>query len=150
MRVAVLAFALVASTVSAAATQTAFGIAGDPSKVARTITIDMSDDMRFAPAALDVKLGETVRFVVANKGATMHELVLGTKKDVEQHALTMKQMQAGAAHAHHMHAAPSMVHVEPGKTGEMVWRFNRAGTFEYACLIPGHYEAGMKGSVDVR
>ena len=149
MNIITLALLSVAS-VASAAEQTAFGIAGDPSKVARTITIDMSDDMRYAPAALDVKQGETVRFVVANKGATMHELVLGTKGGLEKHAKMMKGAPVDGAHSHHMHMSPSMVHLEAGKTGEIVWRFNRAGTFEYACLLPGHYEAGMKGSIAVK
>jgi uncharacterized cupredoxin-like copper-binding protein len=135
-----------------AAGQTAFGIAGDPAKVTRTIAIDMSDDMRYAPAALDVKLGETVRFVVANKGATMHEFVLGTKSDIEKHAKAMRSAQPAHAHHHapHHHASPSMAHLDAGKSGEVVWRFNRAGTFEYACLLPGHYEAGMKGAITVK
>ena len=144
---------LLAAPVALAAQQTAFGVAGDPAKVSRTITIDMSDDMRYAPAAVDVKQGETVRFVVANKGATMHELVLGTKGDIEKHAKAMKAAPTGHAHSHHtphVHASPSMVHLEAGKSGEIVWRFNRAGTFEYACLLPGHYEAGMKGTISVR
>jgi len=77
---------LFAASAAVAAEQTAFGIAGDPAKVSRTIAIDMSDDMRYAPATVYLKLGETVRFVVANKGATMHELVLGTPKDIAHHA----------------------------------------------------------------
>jgi len=147
MKILTLALMVVAS-VAIAAEQTAFGIAGDPSKVTRTIAIDMSDDMRYAPAALDVKLGETVRFVVANKGATMHELVLGTPKDIAHHAQAMSNAPVGMAQ--HDHQMPSMVHVHPGSSGEIVWRFNRAGTFAYACLIPGHYEAGMKGTLVVR
>ena len=138
---------LFAASAAVAAEQTAFGTAGDPAKVSRTIAIDMSDDMRYTPAKLDVKLGETVRFVVANKGATMHELVLGTPKDIAHHAHSMAKAPAGMAH--HDHQMPSMVHVHPGSSGEIVWRFNRAGTFAYACLIPGHYEAGMKGTVNV-
>lgn len=150
MRPAALALALLAPLASAA-TQTAFGIEGDSAKVSRTVTIEMSDDMRFSPATLDVKLGETVRFVVVNKGAMAHELVLGTKQEIDRHAQMMKRMQAGGPHDHHhVHAAPSMVHLDAGKSGEILWRFNRAGTFEYACLVPGHYEAGMKGRVTVR
>ena len=139
---------LFAASAALAAEQTAFGIAAEPSKATRTIAIDMSDDMRFAPAALDVKVGETVRFVVANKGAAMHELVLGTAKDIARHAQAMAKTPDGMAR--HDHQLPSMVHVHPGSSGEIVWRFNRAGTFAYACLVPGHYEAGMKGTVVVK
>ena len=125
--------------------QTAYGIAGDPSKVARTITLDMTDNMRFTPSALDVKLGETVRFVLANNGVQMHEMVLGTKDELAQHAAMMRQ---GKPMDHH--ALPAMAHVMSGKKGEIVWRFNRAGTFDFACLIPGHFEAGMLGTVTVK
>jgi uncharacterized cupredoxin-like copper-binding protein len=110
----------------------------------------MSDDMRYRPASIDVKQGETVRFIVANKGATAHELVLGTRSEIDRHAKAMKSPPPASAHSHHVHAAPSMVHLDAGKSGEIVWRFNRAGTFEYACLVPGHYEAGMKGAISVR
>jgi uncharacterized cupredoxin-like copper-binding protein len=149
MKITPLALLFVAS-MALAAEQTAFGVAGDPSKVTRTITIDMSDDMRYKPAQVDVKQGETVRFIVVNKGATLHELVLGTRSEIDKHANAMKSPPPPAAHSHHVHAAPSMVHLEAGKSGEIVWRFNRAGTFEYACLVPGHYEAGMKGAISVR
>jgi uncharacterized cupredoxin-like copper-binding protein len=144
---------MLCASVAVAAEQTAFGAAGDPAKVSRDITIDMTDDMRYAPAAIDVKQDDTVRFVVANKGATAHELVLGTKGDIEKHAKAMRSAPVTAEHAshmHHMHASPSMVHLEASRSGEIVWRFNRAGTFEYACLLPGHYEAGMRGSITVR
>jgi uncharacterized cupredoxin-like copper-binding protein len=125
--------------------QTAYGIAGDPSKVARTITLDMTDNMRFTPSALDVKLGETVRFVLANKGVQMHEMVLGTRDELAQHAAMMRQRKPMDHHA-----LPAMAHVMPGKKGEIVWRFNRAGTFDFACLMPGHFEAGMLGTVTVK
>ena len=94
MRIVSLALLFVASA-TLAAEQTPLGIAGDPARASRTIKIDMSDDMRYAPAAIDVKQGETVRFVVANKGATMHELVLGTKGDIDKHAQAMKRTQSG-------------------------------------------------------
>jgi uncharacterized cupredoxin-like copper-binding protein len=147
-----IAFTLFAS-VAIAAERTAFGVAGDPARVTRTVAIDMTDDMRYAPPAVDVKQGDTVRFVVVNKGGTAHELVLGTKAEIDKHAKAMKSAPVSAEHAshmHHMHASPSMVHLEAGKSGEIVWRFTPAGTFEYACLLPGHYEAGMKGSITVK
>jgi uncharacterized cupredoxin-like copper-binding protein len=127
-----------------AQTQTAFGIAGDPKKATKTVTLEMSDDMRFTPAALTVAKDDTVRFVLVNKGATMHEMVLGTREDLAKHAAMMRQ----SPHMHHHDAW--MTHVAPGSTGEIVWRFNRAGSFAYACLVPGHFEAGMAGTIAVK
>lgn len=123
---------------------TPFGRPGDPAKVTRTVNIEMSDAMRFTPATLEVRRGETIRFVVRNEGAVLHEMVLGTGKDLGKHSREMRESPQMA------HAEPYMVHVEPGATGEMIWKFDRPGRFDYACLIPGHYEAGMKGQVVVR
>jgi len=125
------------------AEQMVFGIAGDPKRVTRTIEIDMRDTMRFVPAQIDVKRGETVRFVIRNSGAVLHELVLGDMTDLEQHAALMKRFPGM------VHAEPYMVHVEPGRNGEFVWQFNRAGEFHYGCLVPGHFEAGMIGRIRV-
>lgn len=123
--------------------QTAWGIAGTPADVERTLTIDMTDAMRFTPDAITVKEGETVRFIVRNKGRMLHEMVIGTPAELARHAAMM------ARFPNMEHDAPYMVHAEAGKTGEIVWTFNRAGQFEFACLIPGHYEAGMRGTLTV-
>lgn len=123
--------------------ETQFGKPGDPKKVTRTIEVLMSDDMRFAPERLTVKRGETVRFVVRNQGAVMHEMVLGTMDDLKQHAEMMKK------HPGMEHDEPYMAHVAPGKTEAIVWQFSQAGEFHYACLLPGHFEAGMQGQVAV-
>ena len=139
MKILALALMFVAS-VAIAAEQTAFGIAGDPAKVTRTITIDMSDDMRYAPAALDVKLGETVRFVVANKGATMHELILGHEARHRQARADDEARATGrlarATHGARARRRPRWFTWKRARRGEIVWRFNRAGTLEYACLRP--------------
>lgn len=123
---------------------TPFGQQGDPKKATRTIRVGMSDRMRFNPENIAVKKGETVRFVVANKGAVLHEMVLGTPQALKEHAELMKK------HPGMEHDEPSMAHVKPGATGEIVWQFTKAGEFQFACLIPGHYEAGMVGKVTVR
>ena len=120
-----------------------FGIAADPRKANRTITIDMNDTMRFTPSELKIRQGDTVRFVVTNKGKVMHEMVLGTMDELKKHAELMKK------HPGMEHDEPHMAHVASGKTGEMGWRFTQAGTFYYGCLIPGHFEAGMIGKVIV-
>ena len=121
-----------------------FGREGDPKKFTRTINVDMSDKMRFTPAELTVKQGETIRFRVKNSGKVMHEMVLGTMHDLKAHAEMMKK------HPGMEHDEPYMAHVAPGKTETIVWQFTQAGEFHYGCLVPGHFEAGMIGKVTVR
>ena len=128
----------------APAEQKDWGIAGDLKKVKRTVEIRMTDDMRFAPNQIQVKLGETVRLVAVNAGKVLHEIVIGTPKELNAHAAMMKK------HPGMEHDEPYMAHVNPGQKGEIVWTFNRAGTFEFACLIPGHFEAGMIGRITVK
>ena len=123
--------------------QTAWGIAGKSADAQRTITVDMTDAMRFKPDTLSVQEGETVRFVVRNRGRMLHEMVIGTPDELAKHAAMMAKFPGME------HDEPYMVHVDPGKTGEIVWTFNRAGQFKFACLIPGHYEAGMRGTLTV-
>ena len=124
--------------------QKAFGIAGDRKRVSRTITMAMSDEMRFHPGALEVKRGETVRFVLKNRGKLMHEMVIGTLPELQEHAAYMKKFPDME------HDETYMAHVKPGTTQEIVWQFNRPGEFHYACLIAGHFEAGMVGKVTVK
>ena len=126
-----------------AAEETPFGRPGDPTKATRTVTVDMSDAMRFDPVNIQVRRGETVRFVVRNSGNALHEMVLGTGTSLAEHAELMKK------HPGMEHDEPHMLHVTPGATGEMVWQFTQVGEFRYGCLIPGHYEAGMAGKVKV-
>jgi uncharacterized cupredoxin-like copper-binding protein len=123
---------------------TAFGRQGDPTKATRTIRIAMADTMRFSPAHITVKRGATVRLVATNRGHQLHELVLGTPDDLREHAALMRkfpEMEHDEAH---------MTHVRPGRSGEIVWHFTKPGEFQFACLIPGHFEAGMLGRVTVR
>ncbi len=133
-----------AAVVPAAKEQTPWGIAGDAVDVGRSVTIRMIDAMRFTPDTIEVKQGETVRFVLLNQGRLLHEMVIGTRAALAEHAEAMKKFPGME------HAEAFMAHVAPGKQGEIVWRFNRAGEFDFACLIPGHYEAGMRGSIVVR
>lgn len=125
----------------AVAEQTDWGIAG--SVATRTVTLDLLDNMRFSPDRIEVAEGETIRFVVRNRGGMRHEMVIGTPAALAGHAALM------AKHPGMQHAEPYMAHVEPGKRGEIVWTFNRTGEFEYACLLPGHYQAGMRGTLVV-
>jgi len=123
--------------------QKAWGIAGDAKAVTRTIEVRMTDAMRFTPDRIEVRQGETVRFVHRNDGMILHEFVLGTKQELDEHAALMKRFP------NMEHDEPYMAHVGAGKRGEIIWTFNRAGDFDFACLIPGHYEAGMVGKVNV-
>lgn len=123
--------------------QTPWGIAGDVDQVRSTIKIVMTDNMRFTPNLIRVKKGDTIRFRVANRGAVMHEMVIGTKSELDAHAEMMKK------HPNMEHDEPYMAHVSPGKTADLVWLFNREGEFDFACLIPGHYQAGMVGKIRV-
>ena len=123
--------------------QTAWGIAGDAKSAKRTIEVAMSDAMRFTPDAITARRGETVRFVLRNDGKQLHEFVLGTKKELDAHAALMMKFPNMA------HDEPYMAHVPPGKTGQIVWTFNRPGNFDFACLIAGHYQAGMVGRITV-
>ena len=120
-----------------------WGIAGDAEKVTRTIKIAMTDDMKFSPNVLTIKQGETIRFQVQNKGKMLHEMVIGTKKELDDHAAMMLK------HPNMEHDEPYMAHVDAGQSADIVWLFNRAGDFEFACLIPGHYQAGMAGKIKV-
>ena len=121
----------------------AIGQPGKAANVNRTINIDMTDNMRFTPSTVTVRKGETVRFVVKNSGQLKHEFNLGTEKDLKEHYEMMKKFPEME------HDEPNIASVAPGKTGEVIWQFTKAGTVNFACLHPGHYEAGMKGAVKV-
>ncbi len=121
----------------------AFGKQGDPKRVTRTITVDMSDTMRFNPSEIKIRQGETIRFVVRNKGQAQHEMVLGTLGELKAHGELMKKNPGME------HDDPYMAHVGPGKQQQMVWQFTKAGEFNYGCLAPGHFEAGMLGKITV-
>ena len=119
------------------------GKPGNPKTVSRTVEITMSDAMRFSPSSVFVKRNETIRFVLRNEGKLKHEMVLGTIKELKEHAALMLKFPGME------HADPNQASVEAGKTGELVWQFTKTGTFDFACLQAGHFEAGMKGNVVV-
>jgi uncharacterized cupredoxin-like copper-binding protein len=133
----------VATPMAMAAEQKAWGIAGQAAAVQRTVTVSMSDTMRFSPSQIDVRQGDTLQFVLKNEGKILHEFVIGTKKDLDEHAALMVRFP------NMEHAEPYMAHVAPGKTGTLIWTFNQAGRFDFACLIAGHYQAGMVGRITV-
>ncbi len=119
------------------------GEPGKAARVTRTVRIDMSDAMRYTPSSIDAKQGETIRFVIKNSGKVKHELVLGTEKELKEHYEVMKKFPEME------HDDPNMVTVAPGATGQVIWKFTKAGKINFACLQPGHYDAGMKGAVAV-
>ncbi|WP_415759909.1 copper-resistant cuproprotein CopI [Pseudomonas sp. LT1P18] len=142
-----------------------FGQPAPAAKATRSIEVVMGD-MSFTPKAIDIKAGETVRFVLVNKGQLLHEFNLGDAAMHAKHQQEMMKMQqsgmltptgmkemdhgAMAGMGHGMkHDDPNSVLVEPGKTAEMTWTFTKATNLEFACNIPGHYQAGMVGKMTV-
>jgi uncharacterized cupredoxin-like copper-binding protein len=119
------------------------GEPGDPKKPARTIEVVMKE-MEYEPWSIEVKRGEQIRFVIRNAGTEDHEFLLATTKENLAHAEMMKK------HRHMKHAEPNAVTLAPKQSTELLWKFTKAGTFEYSCLIPDHREYGMTGRVTVK
>ena len=119
------------------------GEPGNPDKPARTIEV-LLNEMDYAPSRIEVKRGEQIRFMLRNNGKEDHEFLLATKTENLKHAAVMKK------HPHMEHAEPNGARLTPGKTTELLWRFTKAGTFEYSCLIPDHRDYGMTGHVSVK
>jgi putative spermidine/putrescine transport system substrate-binding protein len=120
------------------------GQPGDPSQVSRTITMTMSDAMRFTPDRIEARKGETIRFVLRNEGRLRHEIVLGEPEALHRHAAMMQMMPDM------QHSGPNMTSLAPGERGELIWKFTRTGSVTFACLQSGHLEAGMRGAVAVQ
>ena len=123
------------------------GVPGNPKKPARVVEVTMRDGdgkMEFVPNHVDVKKGEQVRFIIRNQGALKHEFTLASVADNNKHAELMKK------YPDMEHDDPNAKSVDPGKTAEILWRFSKGGEFEFACLIPGHREAGMRGTVTAK
>ncbi len=121
----------------------AVGQPGDAAKVTRTIELVMDDTMRFTPGEFNVKPGETVRFFMKNNGKIPHEMVIGSVAELKEHAAMMQKMSGMK------HAEPNMITINPGQKGGLVWQFPQAGVVDFACLVPGHMEAGMLGKIKV-
>ena len=158
-RRALLLALLAASAISATITLAAYahedyaafsaGQPGDPKKPARTVRVLMRDDgneqnMRFEPTSIRVRKGEQIRFILENAGTESHEFMLATVAENRKHAEVMKKFPEM------QHDDPNAKRLAMSERGELVWRFTKAGTFEFACLIPGHYEAGMHGKIIVK
>jgi uncharacterized cupredoxin-like copper-binding protein len=119
----------------------------DPAKAFRVIDMAMiegSGTMAFTPSEVAVKTGEQIKFVIKNTGGLDHEFKLGSSEQIAKHKIAM------AKNPEMIHDETNGTRLEPSKSGEVFWRFSKAGTFEFACLIPGHYEAGMHGKIVVK
>lgn len=124
----------------------AAGEPGDPAKPYRTIDMQMkeaSGSMAFSPAKVEVRLGEQVKFVLNNTGELDHEFMLDSAEHNAKHKIAMEK------NPEMEHDDPNGRRLQSKASAEIVWKFTKPGTFEYACLIPGHYEAGMHGVVVV-
>lgn len=125
---------------------TALGQPGDPKARVRVIELTMNDTMRFTPAKVMVLPGETIKFVVKNVGAVKHEMVLGSEVELKEHAEMMKKFP-DMEHE----VGKNSVTVAPGETETLVWQFTKVkGEYDFGCLVPGHFDAGMVGKVLVR
>jgi uncharacterized cupredoxin-like copper-binding protein len=133
-----------AATPAAHDEELTFGEPAEPGAEDRVIEVTQLDEMRFDPAAIDVKAGETIRFEVTNAGQAPHEFVLGDAAFQADHEEEMAAMGGTP-----MVNEPNAIAVEPGETGTVVWTFTESGTLEYACHVPGHYPAGMAGQLTV-
>jgi uncharacterized cupredoxin-like copper-binding protein len=125
----------------------AAGEPGDPKRPFRTVEILMTDEgakMAYAPDRLEVKRGEQIKFVLKNVGVVDHEFLIDTKQNNAKHKLEMEK------NPDLEHEEPNGARLKPGASREILWRFTKAGTFEFACLLPGHYESGMKEIVKIK
>ena len=124
-----------------------FGSPGKESEITRTIEVQASDDMRFTPGKIEVKQGETIKFVVKNVGQVRHEFAIGDRASQRAHALMMKKMP----NMKHVDD-PTTVSLAPGESRTVTWKFDKkpASPLEFACHEPGHYEAGMKAAVALK
>jgi len=124
--------------------QLPFGRVGKSSEVSKKVAIELNDQFRFSPEEIQVAVGETLQLDFKNTGQMRHEWVLGTPFELSEHMELMRRFP------NMEHDEPHMVHVDPGQKQQLVWQFNRKGEFAYACLLPGHFEAGMLGTVEVQ
>lgn len=123
------------------------GEPGNPKKPARTVQVVMKEadgKMMFVPDHLQIKKGEQIRFKITNSGELDHEFILATTAENLKHAELMKKIPDME------HDDPNAKRVAPGKSDEILWKFTKVGTFEFSCLIPGHREAGMIGTIVVK
>jgi len=139
--------ALATGTHSGGHDELPIGKPGDKQKVTRTIEIIMKEDgqgrMMFSPAKLTFKEGQTVKLRLVNQGEMDHEFVMDQEATIIEHKAVMEK------NPDMEHDDPNAIRLAPGARGEIIWTFSKPGTFKFACLVPGHYEAGMRGPLEV-
>lgn len=108
-----------------------------------TIEVSMKDTMRFSPESIKVNQGDVIQFVLKNEGQLKHEFVLGTNESLKEHAAMMMKFPGME------HEEAYMAHVNPGEEMEILWKFSKSGDYEFGCLLPGHFDAGMRGTIRV-
>ncbi len=156
LRIALAAVGLSASAALASPGHTgpdalAYGQSGVAAKVTRTVRIEASE-IKYNVTDFKFKVGETVKFVLVNKGAQDHELTIADTATQLAHRKMMQDMAAMpnmdmSKMPGHGHGAESTVTAKPGETKELVWQFTKPGSFEFACNFPGHAEVGMAGKI---
>lgn len=123
------------------------GVPGNASEISRTIKVKMAEtddgEMIFKPSVIDVERGETIRFIIINSGELDHEFVVDGRERNQEHKALMAKFPEME------HDDPNAIRLAPGASGEILWNFVNDGHFEFACLIPGHYESGMRGDLNV-
>jgi uncharacterized cupredoxin-like copper-binding protein len=133
-----------ASPTTGSASGAGVGGPAEADSAIRTVEVATFDSMTFEPGAITVSPGEVVTFVVTNASQATHEFTLGDAAMQREHAEAMAHMPDGMAHE-----LPNSIAVQAGETMALTWRFGVAGTLEYGCHEPGHYEAGMRGQISV-
>lgn len=123
------------------------------SETIRTVEI-VAKDNEFSLSKIDVKPGETIRFIVRNEGELEHDFTIGDAATQAAHRAEMQAMMSDMADSHshggHMHGAQNAVMIKPGATAELVWTFDSGTDILFGCNVPGHYEAGMAGEFDIQ
>jgi uncharacterized cupredoxin-like copper-binding protein len=146
----------------------ASGKVGKAGEVTRTITVTMQDNV-FDKRQINIRAGETVRFILKNKGEFLHEFNIGSPHNHAQHQKEMMQMMnmgmltptgfntskmgmshGGMGKATMKHDDPNSVLVKPGETKELIWKFVKSSNLEFACNLPGHYQSGMVGRFNIK
>ena len=141
----VAAFAVLSATSALPATAGSEPAGTQPRDGELQVSMEERDGkMLYIPAQVEIRKGETIKFVIYNNGELDHEFVLATTEENLKHAEAMEM------NPEMEHDDPNATRVAPRQTSEIIWKFTKPGQFEFACLIPGHRDAGMFGSVDVK